>query len=65
MAEMEKTHHPDVLKTWCIRILSEGKNVTPWERSFTENVHGQLDRKGWISAEQLKVLEQIYAEKTP
>lgn len=64
MAELEKKHPPEVLQGWCVKILAEGKNITPWERSFTENVHGQLDRNGWISVDQLRVLERIYAEKT-
>lgn len=56
---------PEVIAGWIKTIQDEGRNLTAWEIDFIESVATQFERHGRVSAPQERVLERIYAEKTP
>lgn len=53
------------LAYWIETILNEGRNLSKWERDFTESVSEQLEQRGALSERQIEILERIYTEKTP
>lgn len=44
-------------------VENEGRGLSPWEKSFTESVRDQFDRRGDLSEKQVEILERIYTEK--
>lgn len=50
--------------SWISTLDKEGKNLTPWEKSFLLSVMRQRKRGTLLTSKQLNILESIYAEKT-
>lgn len=50
--------------SWISTLDKEGKNLTPWEKSFLLSVMRQRKRGTLLTSKQLNILEAIYAEKT-
>ncbi len=50
---------------WLQKTLNEAtKQLTEWEQSFLESVQSQMMKSKWISSDQLKIVERLYADKT-
>jgi hypothetical protein len=41
------------------------EKLTVWETEFIESIKAQWERYGILTIDQEKILERIYAEKTP
>ncbi len=52
-------------KAWALACVTDGINLTEWEKSFVIDMVGLLDLRGQISEKQAQILERIYSEKTP
>lgn len=61
MTEDEKTK----ITYWIDTINDEGINMNVWELGFMESLTEQWESIQWISENQLKILERIYASNTP
>lgn len=68
MPDVWKPQSRIIYKEWADHILEHGKNVTPWEQSFTKDVRKKLELPGMMGSNlyqrQAEILERIYSEKT-
>lgn len=64
---MPETRKPTAAdyKAWALKCVTEGRNLTDWERSFVIDMVGVLDLRGSISEKQAEHLKRIYDNKTP
>lgn len=54
-------YSPDEIRGLLTAIATEGRGLTEWEASFTEQMR---ERDSW-STKQAEIIERIYSERTP